>query len=282
MYGRRIRRGASLLLTTVAVAVVSGAPAGADTTPSARPFSGIGAVGALFYRGASGALGNHFCSAGVVNSPGGNMVVTAAHCLAGRTPTRVVFVPGYDAGREPYGRWTVQQAVRDGTWVSHSAPDDDVAFLLVTQQGSSKTLQSLTGGDGLGSPADGQRVLTIGYPDNLSRPVGCVNIVRDVAAAPVEFDCSGYTNGTSGGPLIANFNRVTGLGVIIGVIGGYEQGGYSDAVSYTARFGQQVAALYDKAVRTDKTLTTVTTAKRALAGRKRRHKRHRHHGYQRR
>jgi hypothetical protein len=211
------------------------------------------------------------------------MVVTAAHCLDGRTPTRVVFVPGYDAGREPYGVWTVQKAVRDGKWVSHSAPDHDIAFLLVTRQGSSKTLQSLTGGDGLGSPADGQRVLTIGYPDNLNRPVGCVNIVRDIAAAPVEFDCSGYTNGTSGGPLIADFNHVTGLGVIIGVIGGYEQGGYSDAVSYTPRFGHQVAALYDKALLADAALTTAeltsakkAAAKRAAADRNHRSKRHWH------
>lgn len=282
MHGRRIRRWTGLLLTTTALAAVSGAPAEADTAPSAQPFSGVGAVGALFSRGAHGGLGKHFCSAAVVNSPSGNMVITAAHCLDGRVPSRIVFIPGYNGGHEPYGMWQVQQVIRDGKWVSHSAPDHDIAFLLVTRPGSTQTLQSLTGGDGLGSPADGQRVLTIGYPDGLARPVGCVNVIRDVAAAPVEFDCSGYTMGTSGGPLIAAFNQVTGLGVIIGVIGGYEQGGYSDAVSYTARFGQQVAALYDKAVRTDETLTTVTTAKRAPAGRKRRHKRYHHHGHQRR
>jgi hypothetical protein len=280
MHARRIRRWTGLLLTTTALAAVSGAPAGADTVPSAQPFGGVGAVGALFSRGPHGGLGKHFCSAAVVNSPSGDMVITAAHCLDGRVPSRVAFVPGYNAGREPYGVWLVRQVIRDGKWVSHSAPDHDIAFLLVRRPGSTETLQSLTGGDGIGSPADGQRVLTIGYPDGIARPVGCVNVIRDVATAPVEFDCSGYAIGTSGGPLIAAFSQVTGLGVIIGVIGGYEQGGYSNEVSYSARFGQQVAALYDKAVRADETLTTAqrTTTSRTTAALSRRHKRHGHRG----
>jgi hypothetical protein len=40
----------------------------------------------------------------------------------------------------------------------------------------------------------------------------------------------------------------TGLGTVIGVIGGYEQGGDTPSVSYSARFGSSVRALYNKAV----------------------------------
>ena len=53
----------------------------------------------------------------------------------------------------------------------------------------------------------------------------------------MEFDCGGYTNGTSGGPFLANVHPATGLGTVIGVIGGYEQGGDTPSVSYSARFG---------------------------------------------
>jgi hypothetical protein len=35
----------------------------------------------------------------------------------------------------------------------------------------------------------------------------------------------------------------------VGVIGGYQQGGDTPSVSYSARFGQPVRGLYDKAVR---------------------------------
>ena len=39
-------------------------------------------------------------------------------------------------------------------------------------------------------------------------------------------------------------NPATGLGTVIGVIGGYEQGGNTPSVSYSSRFGRAAAALY--------------------------------------
>jgi V8-like Glu-specific endopeptidase len=249
MSGSRVRRWLGLTAATAALAAIPGAPASAAATPRAQPFSGVGAVGALFILGPHNTLRNHFCSGSVVNSPGGDLVITAAHCLDGRATRRIAFVPGYNAGRQPYGVWPVRTMLRDGKWVSGSASDHDIAFLLVGRAGARKSLQSMTGAEGLGEPSDNQRVLTIGYPDRQPRPVGCVNVIKDGHGGPVQFDCDGYTTGTSGGPLIAAFNPLTGLGVVVGVIGGYQQGGNSNAVSYTSRFGQQVSALYAKAVK---------------------------------
>lgn len=42
----------------------------------------------------------------------------------------------------------------------------------------------------------------------------------------------------------ADLNVATGQGVVVGVIGGYEQGGYIPAVSYSAQFTSNVSALY--------------------------------------
>jgi hypothetical protein len=66
----------------------------------------------------------------------------------------------------------------------------------------------------------------------------------------LEFDCGGYANGTSGGPFLADVNPKTGQGAVIGVIGGYEQGGLTPQVSYSSVFGSNVAALY-RAAATD-------------------------------
>jgi hypothetical protein len=41
-----------------------------------------------------------------------------------------------------------------------------------------------------------------------------------------------------------------GAGTVIGVIGGYEQGGDTAAVSYAARFSTRLAALYHTALAT--------------------------------
>lgn len=48
--------------------------------------------------------------------------------------------------------------------------------------------------------------------------------------------------------MLADVDPGTGLGTLIGVIGGYQQGGRTDAVSYAARLGATVAALYQTAL----------------------------------
>ena len=58
------------------------------------------------------------------------------------------------------------------------------------------------------------------------------------SATQLVFRCGVYTAGTSGSPLLAHVHAATGLGTVIGVIGGYRQGGVTDAIShvpYSAR-----------------------------------------------
>jgi hypothetical protein len=93
-----------------------------------------------------------------------------------------------------------------------------------------------------------QLVEVIGYPDAGNEPIVCRNWTREPMSDQLEFDCGGYTDGTSGGPFLASINPVTGQGTVIGVIGGYEQGGLTPQVSYSSMFGANVAALYRLAV----------------------------------
>jgi hypothetical protein len=79
-------------------------------------------------------------------------------------------------------------------------------------------------------------------------PVTCVNQASRQSATQLRFDCGGYTDGTSGSPWVTNFNARTASGIIVGVIGGYQQGGYTPAISYSSYLGGAVHALYEQAV----------------------------------
>jgi V8-like Glu-specific endopeptidase len=190
-------------------------------------------------------MGAHFCTASVVDSPAGDLVVTAAHCVTGRSASRIVFVPGYHGRQAPYGVWAVTRVLVDRNWSQSADPDDDVAFLLVHKAGTTASVQSVTGGDQLGiGQRPGQTVRVIGYPDSTDNPISCVNKASLFSPTQLQFDCDDYTGGTSGSPLIAKISPSTGLGTVIGVIGGFEQGGYTASVSYAARLEANVAALY--------------------------------------
>jgi V8-like Glu-specific endopeptidase len=211
-------------------------------------FAGTPAAGALFTVTSGGGLGRHFCSASVVDSPARDLVITAAHCVGGGRSGQIAFVPGYDNGRMPYGIWPVTRVVVDQSWISSANPNADVAFLTVTGPGGAR-IQNITGGERLGiGQAAGQYVRVIGYPQAANVPIRCGNVVRSFSPTQLVFDCGGYTDGTSGGPLLEDVNPTSGLGTVIGVIGGYQQGGDTPSVSYAARFGALVADLYRTAV----------------------------------
>jgi V8-like Glu-specific endopeptidase len=210
------------------------------------PAGGIAPIGALFTSASGGmAAGSHFCTASVVNSPAGDVVMTAAHCVSNLAPDQFVFVPEYQQGRAPYGVWSVTRVIVDQDWALSANPDDDVAFLLVRKPGTKTSVQAITGGEvlGIGQPA-GKPVWVVGYPNGADTPISCVNRADLFSPTQLEFDCDGYSDGTSGSPLLTAVSPLTGLGTVIGVIGGFQQGGKTASVSYADRLGANVAALY--------------------------------------
>ncbi len=237
----------SMAAKLAAATTLSASDPAAGILASARAFTGTPAVGALFSVSA-GTLGKHFCTASVVDSPRGDLVITAAHCVSHRAPGSMAFVPGYASGHRPYGIWLISQVIADNGWLDSGNPDHDVAFLVVHQPGNTQPIQAVTGGDRLGVGWQARaRVRVIGYPDDSEQPVTCTNETKPFQAHGMEFDCRGYTDGTSGGPFLAQLGPA-GTGTVIGVIGGYQQGGDLPAISYTIRFGQDVESLYQTAV----------------------------------
>src|ERR1700759_3828855 len=126
----RVRSAIVIAGILAVAALASGGVAGAKPpagTQKSRPFSGPPTVGALFDSATSG---KHFCTASVVASPKGNVLMTAAHCIQGNAKG-LSFAPGFHDGAAPLGRWTVTGAYFDPAWIAEQNPTRDFAFLTV-------------------------------------------------------------------------------------------------------------------------------------------------------
>ncbi|WP_369377482.1 serine protease [Streptomyces sp. cg36] len=209
--------------------------AGAGTTVTAPATAANARVGALFEGGTDG---DHFCTASVVHSADRDLIVTAAHCLDDRDDA--VFVPGYRDGEAPYGTWPVKDTYMDDAWQEDGSEDDDVAFAVLGPG-------SLTGAmveDAVGAAplttgvAAGGRVTLTGYPSDSDTPQTCTNATTAYGDTQQRIECPAYSGGTSGSPWEA------ADGSVIGVIGGYEEGGDDPDVSYSIVFGHTTNALY--------------------------------------
>ncbi|MFJ6381909.1 trypsin-like serine peptidase [Kitasatospora sp. NPDC092039] len=195
-------------------------------------------VGPLF----SGALaaGDHFCTASVLHSATGNLLLTAAHCLGGTDG--VTFAPGYRDGTAPYGTWRVTAIHTTDGWSRDGEVDEDFA-ILETAPSDGRNVEDVVGGNRLGTdePFDAT-VRLYGYPAASETPLLCTNTTARQSEYQRVVQCPGYPSGTSGGPWID-----TATGDVIGTIGGYQQGGDTDDTSYSAFFDHTIADLYAQA-----------------------------------
>jgi V8-like Glu-specific endopeptidase len=248
---RRLPLALAVLTAAVATLIAAAAPALADPgpppgTPTAVHFDGVPSVGAIFDNGLAKA---HGCSASVVLSPGRDLVLTAAHCVSG-SGAGLQFAPGYLNGTTPYGVWTVVKAWVAPSWVRSQDPHNDYAFLQVAPQvigHRTVNVQDLTGGSVLGvaRPA-GTTVTDIAYPHGINdAPITCTNQLVYTSGYPT-FNCNGYPGGTSGSPFLITHRGLPN--VVVGLIGGLNQGGCYDWNSFSSPFGRQTYLTYLRAV----------------------------------
>ncbi|MGF1430840.1 trypsin-like serine peptidase [Kitasatospora sp. LaBMicrA B282] len=184
------------------------------------------------------------CTASVVDSPGHDLLVTAAHCVtdAGGTPvTGLVFAPGYRDGGTPLGEWTVDKVVVDPRWSDNADPEYDVAFLTVGPA-AGRQIEDVVGGNPIGvNRGFGLAVTITGYPYDHEEPITCSTTTTAQSSTQERFDCGGFSDGTSGSPWL------TPDGSVVGVIGGYQQGGDTPDISYSVSFDDRVSSLYRQA-----------------------------------
>ena len=224
------------LRVTTAVLVVIGGVAAAAPAPTAQNFAGVPTVGALFVPGAYPSL--HTCTASVIRTKPGNVIMTAAHCISGNG-VGYKFAPGYRNGRTPYGVWNVTAAFGAPGWINDGDTRRDYAFLTVanrTINGKSRTIQSVTGGNALGRTAAAHdKVTVIGYAlGHNDEALRCTTTVYIHDHFPA-FNCGGFPGGTSGSPWL----RKTDHGMVVsGDIGGLHQGGCTPSTSYSPPLGK--------------------------------------------
>ena len=233
------------------------APSQPDQSASARTAGTRAAlrVGALFEHDATG---NHFCTASVVSSPGKDLLITAAHCINGGKGSSgyksdIVFIPGYRDGEAPFGVWTPAQLIVAPQWAQSSDPDYDVGFVLL-QPSDGRTIEQVLGANQLAEDTGYDCLVHVtGYPSSADAPITCVNRTSRHSTSQLRFQCAGYSGGTSGSPWVTRFNASSRTGTIVGVIGGYQEGGDTDSVSYSPRLGAATMRLYQQAVAADRT-----------------------------
>ncbi|WP_082909478.1 trypsin-like serine peptidase [Mycolicibacterium iranicum] len=207
--------------------------------PAVRPVAPDPRVGAVF----PGAGELHRCTAAVLASPSANLILTAAHCLAGDVDAR--FVPGFGDGVDDAGdkdSWHVDAAYLDPRWIADQDPMADFAVARV-ERADGIRLESVTGeGLRLGdAPMPGDGITVIGYPAGVG---GGPSACRAAAAASHHgfpaLHCDGVVGGFSGAPWISG-------STVSGLIGGLDGGGCADEISYSPPFGTALTDLLTRA-----------------------------------
>jgi V8-like Glu-specific endopeptidase len=219
----------------------------APGTPSPVHFAGVPTVGALFF---TTGTQQHFCTASVMISKPENLILTAAHCVYGSSyASKIVFVPKYHSGKQPYGVWPVRKITVAAGWRSSHNQNLDFAFLAVAPPaGTHRPVQRVTGGLRLGiNIGYSHRIKVIGYNNTDDTPIRCATSSFKFAPHQMKFRCHNFQDGTSGGPWIIGYHGRAGTGTVFGVIGGYQQGGNFPWASYSAYFSGPARRLFRQA-----------------------------------
>jgi len=218
-------------------AVEHAASVAPKTPPTAEPVPPDPRVGAVFLGGGS----LHTCTGGVLDSTAGDLILTAAHCVA--EGTVATFVPGLKDTAAPDDVWRIDAVYLDPRWVQNQDPLADFAIARVSRDVGGSVEAQAGGGLTLGpAPKPGTVVTVTGYGMGVGGgPIGC----RTATAVPAKgfpaLDCAELVDGLSGAPWIDGSN-------VTGVIGGLNGGGCEDeSISYSPPFDDAVKGLLARA-----------------------------------
>jgi V8-like Glu-specific endopeptidase len=245
-----------MISLVLALAACTSAPIALTPAAPSRSPDGIGRAseqaarhaGTLFRAG----TGGHFCSGTVVSGGDADLVVTAAHCVTSgpgvAASADLEYAPAYRNGTAPYGVWKAARVTVDPRWTEHADPDLDVAFIELAPRDGQRVTEVVDAQRiAFGTPGRGAVRLT-GYPDGADDPLTCLGTMSRRADGQLRVACTGYAPGTSGTPWLTDYAPDTHTWTVVGVIGGFQQGGDTDDVSYSPYFGPDVQHLYQQAV----------------------------------
>jgi hypothetical protein len=131
---------------------------------------GLRMHGRVFFTIPSGPRhGDYVCSGTAVNSPNQRAVWTAGHCAyessGGGYVKNWTFVPAYEDGAAPYGKWPAKRLVASAQYRNQRDIRYDFAAAAVARNAAGEPLQEVVGARGIafGQPR-GQQLTAYGYP----------------------------------------------------------------------------------------------------------------------
>ena len=223
-----------------------------NTTTIAKSETPVKHIGKVFFT-LGGA--NYVCSGNAVSSANGSTVSTAGHCVnegPGAYATNFVFVPAYENGNAPYGKWAANALYAPSQWVSNGDMAYDTGFAVVSPL-NGKNLTSAVGGSGVAfNQARGLTYKSYGYPAaapfNGMSLWSCTGTATNDPNNP-QFGTQGIpcdmTGGSSGGPWFIQTSSSTGASGVQNSINSY---GYNrSAVMYGPYWGSVIEATYNLA-----------------------------------
>ena len=188
-----------------------------DSDYTQYPYRTVGKV--FFTKDGSGFT----CSAAVIASENRSVVWTAGHCVSEQGEEdwhdRWIFIPAYEDGNEPMGRWSARVKTTIVAWHSGGNRNYDIGAVVVEER-DSQSIASVTGSLGwmfnaqrnqdwrvIGYPASGslfsgQKMWECIAPFDGADGVGSNSGPRTSAIV----DCD-MTGGASGGPWVVSFEN---------------------------------------------------------------------------
>lgn len=192
------------------------------------------------------------CSGNAVTSQNGSTVLTAGHCVKyqGTWHTDWVFVPGYNNGQAPYGKWTAAKTLSTPQWVASEDINYDVGAAVVNPLGGQKLTQ-VVGAQGVQFNGGYNKAMyAFGFPAaspyDGSKLIYCSgNTSKDFLLSNDHSLGCNMTGGSSGGPWFVSFNEATGTGLQTSV----NSFGYTFLPNrmFGPYFGDVAKTLYDQA-----------------------------------
>ncbi|MDT0304629.1 trypsin-like serine peptidase [Streptomonospora wellingtoniae] len=165
------------------------------------------------------------CTASVVSADNRDTVITAGHCLkdgTGPWAANWAFVPGYDDGDSPHGRYTARQMFVAPQWADGA--DDSYDFgMAVLNRSDGAHVQDQVGAQPIAfgvEPTD--PTFSFGYPAT-GRYQGrrlhyCSgSTVDDEGGTTAKGMACRMTQGSSGGPWFDRFDEESGKGTLVSV-----------------------------------------------------------------
>ncbi|MDG4859505.1 trypsin-like serine protease [Streptomyces sp. T-3] len=117
-----------------------------------------------------------YCTAAVVDSANRSVVATAGHCVhlksIGGFVSKLLFVPAYDKGSEPYGSYVATSVGIAPAWAEREDHKADFAFVTLGKDEKGRAVQDVTGARKASfAPVAGEKT-ALGYPYfKLEKPV---------------------------------------------------------------------------------------------------------------